>query len=113
MSEINDFGSATIRLPNWDAEIKALQERMQGYNEVELVMINDGNYSKMKNGGSSFVSFTDPTTGLTWGVPLQGGMIAIQRRISSDVSSLVKIVFTDLTIVPKRWSFFVLSNLRL
>ena len=37
------FGSATIRLPNWDAEIKALQERMQGYNEVELVMINDGN----------------------------------------------------------------------
>jgi len=58
MSEINDFGSATIRLPNWDAEIKALQERMQGYNEVELVMINDGNYSKMKNGGSSFVSFT-------------------------------------------------------
>jgi hypothetical protein len=73
MSEINDFGSATIRLPNWDAEIKALQERMQGYNEVELVMINDGNYSKMKNGGSSFVSFTDPTTGLTWGVPLQGG----------------------------------------
>ena len=39
----------------------------------DLEEINDGNYSKMKNGGSSFVSFTDPTTGLTWGVPLQGG----------------------------------------
>ena len=67
--------------------------------------------SKMKNGGSSFVVLPTQPQGLLGAFHFKG-YDSNKRRISSGVLSLVKTVFTDLTIVLKRWSFFVLSNLR-